>query len=131
MLTACSASQSLHEGLNVLTTPRVTINTVPGTTAEVCNVLDKRDHRIVSRPSIASAIYTLATRHGSHGRYAPTVTLRNGETRKIVFGEITSISNEELHAKGIMANGNQLVRVTVVFSGSVGNDGLVTVGDPV
>jgi hypothetical protein len=112
-----------------LTTSRLHA-TPPATTSATCNLLSKGvQHRIADRPSISESVHTLAMLHAQGKRFAPTIRLRNGEVRKIVAAAPSKITNEELEFEGLIANGNDLVKVTVRFLGSSSTNGVLIVQD--
>jgi hypothetical protein len=99
---------------------RVRVNP-PATTTTTCTVLNQGyKHLIAARPTIEDVKRHALEAYASGMRYAPTVRLRNGETRKIIAGTFTDISTHRIAFGGYIANGSDLVRVNVVFSGDDG-----------
>lgn len=110
-----------------LTTSRLHA-TPPAMTSVTCNLLSEGlQYRIAERPSISESVHTLAMLHAQGKRFAPTIRLRNGEVRKIIAATPSKITNEELAIEGFIANGNDIVKVTVRFIGASGHSGTLVV----
>jgi hypothetical protein len=98
-------------------TSRVRVN-LPATTQITCSVLNKgHKHLIQDRPTIEDAKAAALKVYASGKRYAPTVRLRNGMVRKIIAAPFTVVTDHRLEFTGTIANGEELVRVQVVFDG--------------
>lgn len=100
-------------------TSRVRVNMPTSTTT--CTVLNKgHKHLIAGRPSIEDMKVKALEAYASGKRYAPVVLLKNGESRRIITSAFTELSAHRITFGGYIANGSDLVRVNVVFSGADG-----------
>jgi len=91
------------------------------TSLVTCTVLNKGySHLIKGRPTNAEITRKMVEVYGTSARYAPTVTLKNGETRRVMINEFTKVGNDHLEFVGMIANGNDFVRVTGSFTGEAG-----------
>lgn len=108
-------------------TSRVRVN-LPATSQVTCTVLNKgHKHLIAGRPTIEDAKAAALKVYASGKRYAPTVRLRNGMVRKIIAAPFTLVTDHRLEFTGMIANGDTLVSVRVVFNGDT--DGYVEIID--
>lgn len=93
----------------------------PQTVQVVCTLLQPGHQYVIkARPSIEVAVENFAKIYGTGFRYAPTVALKNGETRKIVATQLTVLNDGRIEFDGTIANGSELVKVHVAFYGDSG-----------
>ena len=92
--------------------------TAQATTTVACTILlPGFMHLIGERPDNATIVRKMLTRNAK--RYAPTITFKNGQRRRVVIGVITEVGTE-VRFEGSMPNGNDLVVVSGAFQGANG-----------